>query len=328
MAGELLTQDEVDALLKGVGDEAKTADAPVPAGTVRPYDLASQERVVRGRMPALEMVNDRFARRLKPALFHFMRRGPEVAGSPLKIVKLGEFLRGLEAPTSLNVLELKGLRGSALIVFDPALVYLIVDNLFGGDGRFNARPEAREPTVTEQRIVRKLLDVVVDDYQEAWKPLMPLAMTWQRTETHAQFATIGAPTDLVVVSTFTVELGSGGGAFHVCLPYASLEPVRERLDATQPGERPAEPDKRWVRLVTKQVQSAEVDVAATLATRTITVHELMNVKVGDVLDLELPARVLAHVDGIPIFECSYGTHDGQVALRVEKLLPPEQDKAA
>jgi len=327
MAGELLTQDEVDALLKGVGDDAKTPDVPVPAGTVRPYDLASQERVVRGRMPALELVNDRFARRLKPGLFHFMRRSPEVAGGPLKIVKYGEFLRGLAAPTSLNLLELKGLRGSALVVFDPSLVHLVVDNLFGGDGRFNARPEARELTTTEQRIVRKLLDVVIDDYQEAFKPLMPLTLAYQRTESHAQFATICAPTDLCVVSTFTIELGSSGGAFHLCIPYAALEPVRERLDASAPGER-AEPDRRWVRLVTRQVQSAEVEVAATLATRSITVHELMNVKVGDVLDLDLPARVLAQVDDIPIFECSYGTHNGQVALRVEKLLPPEQDKAA
>jgi flagellar motor switch protein FliM len=327
MAGELLTQDEVDALLKGAGDDAKGADAPVAAGAVRPYDLASQERVVRGRMPALELVNERFARRLKPGLFQFMRRSPEVAGSPLKVVKFGEFLRGLAAPTSLNLLELKGLRGSALVVFDPALVDLVIDNLFGGDGRFNARQEARELTVTEQRIVRKLLDVVVDDYQEAFKPLMPLTLAYQRSESHAQFASICAPGDMVVVSTFTLELGNGGGAFHICIPYASLEPAREKLDASSQGERAA-PDRRWVRLVSTQVQSAEVEVAATLATRSITVQELMNVKVGDVLDLELPERVLAHVDDIPIFECSYGTHNGQVALRVEKLIAPEQDKAA
>lgn len=327
MADVLLTQDEVDALLKGVGEGGETPGTPAPAQAVRRYDLAAQERVVRGRMPALELCNDRFARRLKPALARFLRRDLEIAGSPLKIVKLGEFLRELAVPTSLNLLELKPLRGIALVVFDPSLVSLVVDNLFGGDGRFNVRPETRELTATEKRIVRKLLDVVVGDYHEAWKALLPLEISYLRTEAHAQFAAICPPTEPVVVSTFTIELGSGGGAFHVCLPYASLEPVRERLDASAPAER-VEPDRRWARLVTRQVQLAEVEIAATLATRTITVQELMNVKVGDVLDLDLPARVLAQVDDVPILECSYGTHNGQVALRVEKLLPPEQDKAA
>lgn len=327
MAGELLTQDEVDALLEGVDASGGSQVATAAPPAVRPYDLATQERVVRGRMPALELCNDRFAQNLKPALARFLRRDPEITGGPLKVAKFGEFLKELAMPASLNLLDLEPLRGSALVVFDPALVSLVVDTMFGGSGRFNARPEGREPTATEKRIVRRLLDLVVADYQDAWKPLMALELSYRRSETHVQFAAICAPADVVVVSTFTVELCSGGGVFHLCLPYSALETVRDRLESSEPADR-VEPDRAWGRRVAHQMQLAEVEIAATLATRSITLKQLMNVRAGDVLDLDLPRRVLAHVDGVPILECSYGTHAGQVALRVEKLLSSEQDKAA
>ena len=213
MTNEFLTQDEVDALLKGVSGEADSPATDEPAGGVRSYNLATQERIVRGRMPALEIINDRFARMLRVGLFNFMRRSPEISVGPVRVIKYSEFVRNLVVPTNLNIVQVKPLRGSGLFVFEPSLVFLVVDNLFGGDGRFHMRVEGRDFTATEQRIIRRMLEVVTADYEASWKHVHPLKFEYVRSEMHTQFANIASPTEVVVVSTFSIELGSGGGAF-------------------------------------------------------------------------------------------------------------------
>ena len=327
MANEFLTQDEVDALLKGVSGDAEAPAQEDAPGGVRPYNLATQERIVRGRMPALEIINERFARSLRVGLFNFMRRSPEISVGPVRVIKYSEFVRNLVVPTNLNIVQVKPLRGSGLFVFEPSLVFLVVDNLFGGDGRFHMRVEGRDFTPTEQRIIRRMLEVVTADYEAAWKHVHPLKFEYLRSEMHTQFANIASPTEVVIVSTFSIELGSGGGAFHVCIPYSTLEPIRDLIYSPLQGDN-LEPDRRWIRMLSRQVQGAEVDLAADIASRSITVRDLLAIKVGDVLDIELPPRVEARVDGVPVFECSYGTLHGQIALRVEKLLPPEKDPPA
>ena len=168
MANEFLTQDEVDALLKGVSGDAEAPAQEDAPGGVRPYNLATQERIVRGRMPALEIINERFARSLRVGLFNFMRRSPEISVGPVRVIKYSEFVRNLVVPTNLNIVQVKPLRGSGLFVFEPSLVFLVVDNLFGGDGRFHMRVEGRDFTPTEQRIIRRMLEVVTADYEAAW----------------------------------------------------------------------------------------------------------------------------------------------------------------
>ena len=327
MANEFLTQDEVDALLKDVSGDAEAPAQEDAPGGVRPYNLATQERIVRGRMPALEIINERFARSLRVGLFNFMRRSPEISVGPVRVIKYSEFVRNLVVPTNLNIVQVKPLRGSGLFVFEPSLVFLVVDNLFGGDGRFHMRVEGRDFTPTEQRIIRRMLEVVTADYEAAWKHVHPLKFEYLRSEMHTQFANIASPTEVVIVSTFSIELGSGGGAFHVCIPYSTLEPIRDLIYSPLQGDN-LEPDRRWIRMLSRQVQGAEVDLAADIASRSITVRDLLAIKVGDVLDIELPPRVEARVDDVPVFECSYGTLHGQIALRVEKLLPPEKDPPA
>ena len=217
MANEFISQDEVDALLKGVVDEPE-AEAAVEPGGVKPYRLGTEERIVRGRMPTLEIINDRFARFLRIGMFNFMRRSPEISIVPPRVVKYGEFVRGLIQPTSLNLVTVRPLRGNALFVFEPALVFMIIDNLFGGDGRFHGKSEGREFTQTEQRIIHRLLHVVFDDYQKSWQPVHPLQFEYVRSEMHTQFAHIAKPTEIVVVSSFNIEIGGNGGAFHICIP--------------------------------------------------------------------------------------------------------------
>jgi len=326
MSNEFLTQDEVDALLNGVsGEEDEVVQEDI--GGVRSYNLATQERIVRGRMPTLEVINERFARLLRIGLFNFMRRSPEISVGPVRVIKYSEFIRNLVVPTNLNVVQVKPLRGNALFVFEPTLVFLVVDNLFGGDGRFHSRVEGRDFTPTEQRIIQRMLQVVFDDYQKSWKGIYPLTFEYVRSEMHTQFANIATPTEIVVVTTFNIELGAGGGAFHICVPYATLEPIRDLIYSSMQGDH-MEPDRRWVRMLSKQVQSAEVDLTANLVSLTLTVDQLLKVKVGDVLSADIPKTVTAQVDGVPIFEARYGALNGQYAIMIERVLTPQDENSA
>ena len=328
MTKEFLTQDEVDALLKGVSGEPEAAEAAAPdaAQGVRPYNLATQERIVRGRMPTLEVINERFARLMRVGLFNFIRRTAEISVGPVRMQKYKEFIRGLVVPTNLNVVQVKPLRGNALFVFDPNLVFLVVDNVFGGDGRFQTRVEGREFTQTEIRIIQKLLEVVFENFEKCWAPIYPLTFETLRSEMHAQFASIATENELVVSTTFTIDLGAVNGDFHICMPYAMIEPIREILYSSQQGNR-VEVDKRWLRLLSRQVQSADVELVANLGSAQLTLRQVNGLKVGDVIPLDIPGELTAEIDGIPVMECNYGVFNGQYALRVQRMINQGGDRA-
>jgi len=319
MAKEFLSQDEVDALLKGVTGESDE-EAPQDTGGVRPYNLAKQERIVRGRMPTLEIINERFARLLRIGLFNFMRRTAEISVSPVRTLKYSEFIRNLVVPTNLNVVHVKPLRGSSLVIFEPTLVFNVIDSLFGGDGRFHTRIEGREFTVTEQRIIQRLLGVVFENLEASWKPVHAVKFEYVRAEMNTQFANIATPNEIVVASTFTVDFGADvTGAIHVCMPYAMLEPIRDVLFSSMQGEQ-IELDKRWLRLLSRQVQSAEVQLVATLCQASLSLGEVIGLKEGDVIPVHVGESVTATVDGVPVMECRYGTSSGQYALQVQRML--------
>jgi flagellar motor switch protein FliM len=204
MADNFLSQEEVDALLKGVNGDQDDVAAPEETSGVRTYNLATQERIVRGRMPTLEIINERFARLLRVGLFNFLRRSAEVSVGSVRVSKYSEFIRNLVVPTNLNLVHMKPLRGTALMVFDPGLVFLLVDNLFGGDGRFHTRVEGRDFTQTEQRIILRILDIVFEAYTKSWEPVYPVEFEYIRSEMNTQFANIATPNEVVVASTFTI----------------------------------------------------------------------------------------------------------------------------
>lgn len=327
MADNFLSQEEVDALLKGVNGDQDDIQAPEDTSGVRPYNLATQERIVRGRMPTLEIINERFARLLRIGLFNFLRRSSEVSVGTVRVSKYSEFIRNLVVPTNLNLVHMKPLRGTALMVFDPNLVFLIVDNLFGGDGRFHTRVEGRDFTQTEQRIIQRILNVVFEAYAKSWEPVYPVEFEYIRSEMNTQFANIATPNEVVVATTFTLELGSVSGEMHFCMPYSMIEPIRDTLTSSLQGEA-LEVDKRWVRLMTQQIQIAEVEIVANLGTAKITLGEILNMKAGDVIPFSIPETVAATVDGVPVMDCSYGIFNGQYALRVEKLLTYQSNEMA
>jgi flagellar motor switch protein FliM len=319
MSDNFLSQEEVDALLKGVNGDQDEMHAPEDTSGVRPYNLATQERIVRGRMPTLEIINERFGRLLRIGLFNFLHRSAEVSIGPVRVSKYSEFIRNLVVPTNLNLVHMKPLRGTALMVFDPNLVFLLVDNLFGGDGRFHTRVEGRDFTQTEQRIIQRILNIVFETYAKSWEPVYPVEFEYIRSEMNTQFANIATPNEVVVSTTFTIELGPVSGEMHFCTPYAMIEPIRDILTSSLQGET-LEMDKRWIRLMTQQIQTAEVEIIADLGVAKSTLGAILNMQVGDIIPLTVPKTVEAKVDNVPIMECSYGKLNGQYALRVEKLL--------
>lgn len=319
MADTFLSQEEVDALLKGVNGDADENKVPEDLSGVRPYNLATQERIVRGRMPTLEIINERFSRLLRIGLFNFLHRTAEVSIGPVRVSKYSEFIRNLVVPTNLNLVHIKPLRGTALMVFDPNLVFLLVDNMFGGDGRFHTRVEGRDFTQTEQRIIQRILEIVFQTYQKSWEPVYPIECEYIRSEINTQFANIATPNEVVVSTTFTIELGSVSGEMHFCIPYAMIEPIRDTLTSSLQGET-MELDKRWVRLMTQQIQIADVEIVADMGTAKTTLGNLLNMKVGDIIAISVPEKITGRIDGVPVIECRYGKLNGKYALRVENLL--------
>jgi flagellar motor switch protein FliM len=323
MSQDFLSQEEVDALLKGVTGEADEAVAEETGGGVKAYDLGRQERIVRGRMPTLELINERFARLLRIGLFNYMHKSSEISVGPIKVQKYSEFIRNLVVPTNLNLVTAKPLRGTALVVFDPNLVFLVVDNMFGGDGRFHTRVEGRDFTPTEQRIIQGLLNVFFAEYERAWKPVFELNFEYVRSEMNTQFANIATPSEIVVAVSFTIELSGNSAEMHLCLPYSMVEPIRDVLYSTMHSEQ-AGSDRRWTGMLTRQLQLAEVELVAPLGSAQLTLGDIVNMKVGDILPVAIEPKVQALVDGVPVLECRYGVRNGQYALKVERFLAQEE----
>jgi flagellar motor switch protein FliM len=323
MAEDFLSQDEVDALLKGAIGEVDEAPKEEVKDGVQSYDLATQERIVRGRMPTYEILNERFARLLRMGLFNFMRRTVDISVGPVKIIKFSEFVRNLVVPTNLNMVQMKPLRGTALFVFDPNLIFLIVDTLFGGDGRYHTRVEGRDFTQTEQRIIQRLISVVFENYEKTWQSVYPLKFEYIRSEMNPQFATIATPNEVVVIVTYDIDLGNKGGALHVCIPYSMIEPIRDVLSSALQGDH-MEVDKRWVSLLQQQVQGAEVELIANLGHTKVTFDQILSMQAGDIIPLEIPKTIKAHVDGVPVMDCRYGIINGRYALRVDAMISPSE----
>lgn len=320
MSESFLSQEEVDALLEGVtGESQKIVEEVQEAGEVRLYNISSQERIVRGRMPTMEIVNERFARNLRVGLFNFIRRSPEISVGPVTVQRYSAFLRELAVPTNFNIVAIRPLRGSGLIVCEPALVFGVIDTLYGGIGKFQTRIEGRDFSATEQRVINRLVDVITDEYKKAWRGIYPLELEYQRSEMQPQFANIATPSEIVISTSFQLEIGEITGAVHFCMPYATLEPIRDVLYSSTQGDS-IEVDRRWVNVLTREIQAAEVTLVAQLASADATVEQLLAMKPGDFIELDREPRIKASVDGVPVFECHYGTHNAKYAIRIDKSL--------
>nr|WP_298153367.1 flagellar motor switch protein FliM [uncultured Pseudoxanthomonas sp.] len=328
MTSDLLSQDEIDALLNGVDSGAiETEEPPHDPAVARTYDFASQDRIVRGRLPTLEMINERFVRTWRIGLFNLLRRSAELSVRGIETVKFSEYLHSLYVPTNLNLIKFKPLRGVGLIVFEPKLVFTMVDNFFGGDGRYPAKIEGREFTATEMRVIQLLLKQTFADLVDAWAPVMPVDFEYITSEVNPHFANIVSPREYVVVSRFHVELDGGGGDLHVTLPYSMLEPIRELLDAGIQSDRVHDDDSFRVTLH-EQLRGAEVTVSSVLAHKQLSLRQLTGLKVGDILPIDLPKVVPVCVEQVPVFTGEFGISNGVNAVKITAKHPPGGHHAA
>jgi flagellar motor switch protein FliM len=317
---DLLSQDEIDALLHGVDDGGiETADIEEEVGNdIRAYDFNSQERIVRGRMPTLEMINERLARYFRISLFNFLRRSAEISISGIQVQKFSEYIQGLFVPTNLNIVRFSPLRGRALIVMEPRLVFTAVDNFFGGGGKFYNKVEGREFTPTEMRVIRLIIDLLFEDLKEAWKPVMELEFEYMNSEVNPQFANIVSPSEIVIISTVHVELEGGGGDINIVMPYAMIEPIRDLLDAVSSDR--GEVDGAWQENLRKEVLRSEVPLNSMLVEKTMTIQDVMNFQKGDVLPFDMPETVVVQAEHVAIFKGKIGLSDGNYAIQVTEKL--------
>jgi flagellar motor switch protein FliM len=315
---DILSQDEIDALLHGVDSGKVVTEGGAAPGEARSFDFARQTRIVRGRMPTLEMINERFARLFRIDLFNMLRRSPEISVAPITTLKFSEYVQTLHVPTSLSLVRINPLRGTALVVVSPKLVFAAVDNFFGGNGRF-AKIEGREFTATEQRIVQMVLKHAFAELKEAWAPVATVDVEYINSEINPQFANIVSPTEIVVVSSFNVELDGGGGELHITMPYSMIEPLRELLDAGLQSDR-AEKDERWSHALREEIEDVEVDMNAHFGRSQITLSQLLDLKPGDILPCDFGGKATLLASGVPLFRGTFGHSRGQQALKIEERI--------
>lgn len=327
---DLLSQDEIDALLHGVDDveeEEIVENASQLKDGSADYDFSSQDRIVRGRMPTLEMVNERFARHMRISLFNMMRRTAEVSINGIQMIKFGEYIHTLFVPTSLNMVRFRPLKGTGLITMEARLVFILVDNFFGGDGRYHARIEGREFTPTERRIIQMLLKLIFEDYKESWSPVMDVSFEYLDSEVNPSMANIVSPTEVVVISSFHIELDGGGGDFHIALPYSMLEPIRELLDAGVQSDK-EDTDMRWSKALRDEIMDVSVSLNTKFLDVKLPLSQVMELRAGDIIPIEMPEYITVLIEDLPTFRAKLGRSRENVALKIqEKIRRPESVKS-
>ncbi|QIR13991.1 flagellar motor switch protein FliM [Shewanella aestuarii] len=323
---DLLSQDEIDALLHGV-DDVEEDEVDSVSSDARSYDFSSQDRIVRGRMPTLEIVNERFARHLRISMFNMMRRAAEVSINGVQMLKFGEYVHTLFVPTSLNMVRFSPLKGTALITMEARLVFILVDNFFGGDGRFHAKIEGREFTPTERRIVQLLLKIIFEDYKDAWAPVMDVEFEYLDSEVNPAMANIVSPTEVVVINSFHIEVDGGGGDFHITMPYSMIEPIRELLDAGVQSDK-QDTDMRWSQALRDEIMDVNVGFDVNIVEHELTLREVMEFKAGDIIPIELPEHIMMRIEDLPTYRCKLGKSRDNLALKISEKIPrPETVKS-
>ena len=317
---KILDQDEVDALLRGLSGgeiEAENDILEDDSGIVV-FDLSNQDRIIRGRMPVLEIINDRFARLASNAMANAMRKRADVNPISIDMSKFGDFMRSLPVPTSINIFKLDPLRGNAILVVDSRLVFAMVESFFGGAGS-QPKIEGRDFTPIEQAIINRVVRIALENMEESWQPVHEVHIELVRSEVNPQFAAIVPPSDVVVVVTFEVELENAIGSLIVCLPYATIEPIRSKLYASFQTER-LEVDHAWIARFKERLMETPVELLVRFGRSQITGRQLLSLKPGDILMLENDVDELleAEIQGVRKFQGIPGLVKSNKAFQIVK----------
>ena len=325
---QVLSQNEVDALLKGIegGDMEEDFDMPdIDDSAIIPYDLTSQDRIIRGRMPTLEIIHDRFVRMFRLTLSSALRKVVDISVRSTELIKFGEFLKTLPVPSSLNLFRMTPLRGNAIMVLETRLVFTLIDIFFGGTGELEVKAEGRDFTAIEQKIVKRVVVSALEDMQNAWRPVFPVQVTYTRAEINPQFVAIVPQSEVVVVVTFDVEMGKAPMTLTICIPYSMIEPIRNKLDSGFQADQNEE-NHIWGNRFRDNIRGASVDILIELGQAELSVKEFLDLKIGDfiILNQEKNQPLDVLVEGIPKFKGYQGSYKGNQAVKIVELqyLPP------
>ena len=329
---QVLSQNEVDALLKDVagGDTDDDFDLPdMDENAVISYDLTSQDRIIRGRMPTLEIIHDRFVRMFRLTLSSALRKVVDISVRSTELLKFGEFLKTLPIPSSLNLFRMTPLRGNAIMVLETRLVFSLIDIFFGGTGELEVKAEGRDFTAIENKIVRRVVISALEDLQNAWRPVFPIQVAYTRSEINPQFIAIVPHSEVVVIVTFDVEMGKAPMTLTICIPYSLVEPIRSKLDSGFQSDQ-NESDNVWTSRFKDNLSEAEINILVTLGQTELTVREFLKLEVGDVLsiDQEADKPLDVEIEGVVKYRGFQGTYKGNQAIKVSELVyvPPLTDE--
>lgn len=319
----VLSKGEVDALLRGVseGQVETETDAPEEVSGVVPYDLTSQEKIVRGRLPTLDIINQMFSRLFRNSFSSLMRKSADISTVSTDSLKFGEFLRSLSVPSSLHVFRMEPLRGFGLMVIESRLVFSFVDNFFGGTGASDIDALGRDFSAIEIRMTKKVVQNALEDWERAWKSVHPVACTYVRSEVNPQFAAIVPPTDVVLVIVFDIEMENSSGTVTICIPYSMIEPIINKLKANFQSEQ-MEVDQGWVNRLRGELMQTEVEMVAELGQVQMTPRDLLGLQEGNVLMLgkDVSDPLYIKTEGTAKFRGYSGVSRGMKAVQITEVL--------
>lgn len=326
--GNILSQEEVDALLRGISGGAIETESEVyhEPGEIMGYDLTSQDRIVRGRMPTLEMTNEKFARMFRTTLSSLLRKIVSVTAVSADMIKFGEFLKTLPVPTSLHLFRMDPMRGTAIFVVESKIIFTLVDIIFGGTGGEGFKIEGREFTAIENNLIKKVVISALADLEKCWMSLIDLKVSYQRTEINPQFVQIVPPTDVVVVINFEVEIEYTSGVATICIPYSMLEPIKEKLSAGFQSEQ-MEVDKGWTNRFKEGLIKSNVEIMVELGRSQISAKDVVNLKKGDVIQLDQYASdpLDVYVEGIIKYKGYPGNFKGNQAVKISQIITGKEE---
>tara|TARA_B100000749_G_scaffold184418_1_gene142561 strand:- start:69 stop:1079 length:1011 start_codon:yes stop_codon:yes gene_type:complete len=329
----VLAQEEVDALLQGVASDdlgiEEEEDEEYDPTEVVPFDLTAQDRIIRGRMPTLEIIHDRFVRLFRLTLSNALRKVVDISVRSTELIKFGEFLKTLPVPSSMNLFRMTPLRGNAIMVLETRLVFTLIDLFFGGSGELEVKAEGRDFTEIENRMIKRVVISGLEDLQSSWRPVFPVQINYTRSEINPQFVAIVPHSEIVIVVTFDVEVGRAPMSITICVPYSMIEPIRTRLNAGFQSEQD-EKDNTWSNRFKKNLDETYVELIAQLGATKMSVSDFLNLQRGDLIDLDhetqYPINVLAN--GVPKFTGFQGAYKGRKAISIHELVyvPPAVDE--
>ncbi|MBN23236.1 MAG: flagellar motor switch protein FliM [Bdellovibrionaceae bacterium] len=334
---QVLSQSEVDALLSAVSDGSEDGDIGeagslgdldssdfsesdlLEESEVTPYDLTNQDRVIRGRMPTLDIIYERFIRLFRMSLSNSLRKIASISIISTDLLKFGEFVNTLPIPSCMAIMRFESLRGPALLVFESKLAYALVDSYFGGTDRPFTKIEGKEFTRIELSIMNKVMELAIDDLEEAWAPVHKVNISYVRTEVNPQFVGVVPPSDVIISTTFEVELENASGTIALVIPYSTIEPIKNKLNSSFQTES-ERVDKEWTAMMEEHLRGAEAEVSVNLGTAEITVGDLVNLNIGDIIPLtqDSDGELELIVEGAGKYKCFFGISRGNRAVQITR----------